>query len=74
MGDMLVSHFGQVLSVLDEFGMNIACFGQTHRCVSGCVVNTGGNTGVLLALLKTANLSKTIHGRVPGRVSTPILL
>ena len=45
MGDMLASHFGQVLGVLDEFGMYIICFGQTHGCVSGCVVNTGRNTG-----------------------------
>ena len=29
MGDILVSHFGQVLGVLNKFNMYIACFGQT---------------------------------------------
>ena len=37
MGDILASHFGQVLGVLDEFGKCIACFGQTWADTQVCL-------------------------------------
>ena len=67
------------MSVLDEFGHDLHVggrHGQQHGRVSGCVVNTGRYTSVLLAVLESAVLSRikygSEHGRVGGRVAHKI--
>ena len=59
------------MSVLDEFKHVLHVGGrhrQRHGRVSGCVVNTGRYTGVLLAVLESANLYRIEHGSKHGRV------